>query len=157
MSANAPARTKGLAEEILLAQYKENCDQARQHENLRERTTAMIAATVGVLLGFLGLKASGSLLTDPLVPIIASFIILLGAFGMFSSWLFDNRARMHRATIDNILALLNAQPVRPPGIKKARLGWIWYAFHLLIVLLGTSAAAFLLARGAQAMVNTNDR
>jgi hypothetical protein len=109
MSANPAVRPKGLDEEILLARYKENCDQARQHENLRERTTAMIAATVGVLLGFLGLKASGSLPTGPLVPIMASFIVLLGAFGVFASWLFDNRARMHRATIDNIEACLKCE------------------------------------------------
>ena len=142
MSANAPIRPKGLDEEILLVRYKENCDQARQHENLRERTTAMIAATVGVLLGFLGLKTSGSLPSGALVPIIASFVILLGAFGIFASWLFDNRARMHRETIDIILALLKALPVRAPGIKKARLGWIWYAFHLLIVLLGAVLLRF---------------
>jgi|GEM_PF-6979420 len=136
MSANASSRQKGLDEEILLAQYKENCDQARQHENLRERTTAMIAATVGVLLGFLGLKECTTLPAGPLISLIATFIILLGVFGIFASWLFNNRAHMHRATIDNILILLEAKSVRPLGIKKARLGWIWYAFHLLIVLLG---------------------
>jgi hypothetical protein len=132
----AAPRQKGLVEETLLARYKENCDQARQHESLRERTTATIATTIGVLLGFLGLKQSAVLPSGPLAPVIAAFIILLGLFGIFASWLFDNRARMHRDTIAIILEMLNAPPVRPPGTKKANLGWIWYAFHLLIVLLG---------------------
>jgi len=135
MAAN-PIRPKGLDEEILLARYKENCDQARQHENLRERTTATVAATVGVLLGFLGLKQSGVLLRGPVVPVIAAFIVLLGLFGIFAAWLFDNRARMHRDTIKNILTQLAATPVRGTVRKKVRLGWIWYTFHALITLLG---------------------
>lgn len=142
MSTPVAPRAKGLDEEILLARYKENCDQARQHENLRERTTATIAATIGVLLGFLGLKANAALPSGPLVPVIAAFIILLGLFGIFASWLFDNRARMHRDTIENIMAALNATPIRTPATKKVRLGWIWYVFHLLISLLGTVLLRF---------------
>jgi hypothetical protein len=142
MPPEAP-RQKGLDEETLLVRYKENCDQARQHENLRERTTATIATTIGVLLGFLGLKQNGTLPQGPLVPVIAAFIILLGLFGIFASWLFDNRARMHRETIEIIMVeILKAPSVRKPGTKKARLGWIWYAFHLLIVSLGSVLLRF---------------
>ena len=137
MAAN-PIRPKGLDEEILLARYKENCDQARQHENLRERTTA----TIGVLLGFLGLKQDATLPHGPLVPIIAAFIILLGLFGIFASWLFDNRARMHRAAIKNILDQLGASAIRDAETKHVRFVWIWYTFHALLAVLGAVLLRF---------------
>lgn len=41
---------------VLLARYTENCEQARHHEQLRERTTSMVAQTSGVMLGLLGFK-----------------------------------------------------------------------------------------------------
>lgn len=142
MAAN-PIRTKGLDEEILLARYKENCDQARQHENLRERTTATIGATVGVLLGVLGLKNGGEVPTGKLACIIAGFIILLGAFGIVASWLFDNRARLHRAAITEILAQLHASKIRNDvETKRLRFVWIWYAFHTVIVMLGVVLLTF---------------
>ena len=40
----------------LLTRYKENADQARNHEQLRERTTRMVAMTVGILIGLLALS-----------------------------------------------------------------------------------------------------
>ena len=138
MAAN-PTRQKGLDEEILLARYKENCDQARQHENLRERTAATIAATVGVLLGVLSLKNCGTLPTGRLACIIAAFITLLGLFGIIASALFDNRARMHRKAIREILTQLKASKIRDdddPETKGIRFVWIWYVFHGMIALLG---------------------
>jgi len=136
MAAN-PIRQKGLVEETLLARYKENCDQARQHENLRERTTATIATTVGVLLGVLGLKNGGTLPTGQLACVIAAFIILLGVFGIIASALFDDRARMHRTAIRGILGQLGSSIEEDDAeTKRIRFVWIWYVFHSMIALLG---------------------
>src|SRR6188768_2498329 len=88
--------------DILLARYKENADQARHHETLRERSTAMVAQTCGVLLGFLGFK-EGKVVASPIVLMAGCFIVLLGLWGIFSSLMFEARARRHRARIDKIL------------------------------------------------------
>ena len=140
MCAN-PIRQKGLTEEVLLLRYKENCDQARQHENLRERTTATIATTVGVLLGVLGLKQNGAPPAGLLATVIAAFIILLGVFGIFASAAFEIRARMHRKRIAGILTKLDTliepdEAQTEAEAKRIRFVWIWYGFHGMIVLLG---------------------
>ena len=45
-------------QQILLARYKENSNRTRHHETLRERTTAMVAQTTGILLGLMGFGVS---------------------------------------------------------------------------------------------------
>lgn len=83
MAANAPQPNR----DILLARYKENADQARHHETLRERSTVMVAQATGVMLGLLGFK-EGTLSHSSAAAAIAVFIVLLGAWGIFSSITF---------------------------------------------------------------------
>ena len=123
----------GTSQEILLARHKENCDQARHHENLRERTTAMVAQTSGVMLGLVGFKA-GEWKDNPVGHLIAAFIVVLGAWGVFSSIMFETRARRHRKRIASIRAQL--EPSSEPGLNTKQMVWVWVVFHALIILLG---------------------
>ena len=123
---------------VLLARYKENADQARHHETLRERTTAVVAQTTGILLGLMGFK-EGSLYSSRVVPLISSFIILLGLWGIVSSIVFNNRARRHRDRIGYIRQKLDGG-----GTSEADnpwslgLNWVWVLFHSFVVVLGLS-------------------
>jgi hypothetical protein len=128
-----PASTPDQA--VLLARYKENADQARQHETLRERTTAMVAQTTGILLGLVGFK-EGSVHQNQLVPFVSAFVILLGLWGVFSSLLFERRLRRHRKRIDSIRAHL--EPSFGPEEKSHWTIWIWVLFHCGIVALGVT-------------------
>lgn len=123
---------------FLLARYKENADQARHHETLRERSTAMVAQTTGILLGLLGFK-EGTFATSHVVPLIAAFIILLGLWGIFSSLMFERRARRHRDRIDKIRKQLESG--FEPDPRGRRLIWVWVLFHTGIVLLGAALVA----------------
>jgi hypothetical protein len=124
---------------VLLARYKENADQARHHETLRERSTAVVAQTTGVLLGLMGFK-EGSLSSSHVVPLISSFIVLLGLWGLVSSIIFNSRARRHRRRIDKIRAKLEGYEKEDVGDSPWRQGlnWVWVIFHSLIVVLGVS-------------------
>ncbi|HYC91307.1 MAG TPA: hypothetical protein VEO54_18950 [Thermoanaerobaculia bacterium] len=126
---------KNLEEEILLTRYKENCDQARHHETLRERTTVMVATTTGVLLGLAAFK-DGDLRPGTATNLVASFIVLLGLFGIFASWMFDGRAREHRRRLMLALDLLRAQDLGHYRRTPIRLAIIWYLFHAGIAVLG---------------------
>jgi hypothetical protein len=114
--------------DILLVRYKENAEQARHHEQLRERSTSMVAATTGVLLGLTSLK-DGS----PFTPLAGAFIILLGLWGVYSSIAFENRARRHRARIGTILNQLGLDVEQS---TSHTFYLVWVAFHIGIVALG---------------------
>lgn len=59
-----PAGLTTREQNIIMGRYRENADQARHHETLRERSTSMVAQTSGVLLGLLGFK-EGRLVSSP--------------------------------------------------------------------------------------------
>ncbi len=120
-------------QDIILTRYRENADQARHHETLRERSTAMVAQTYGVLLGLLGFK-QGSLVSGTILYLIGSLIVLLGLWGVYSAVAFDNRARRHRERIDKLLVRLGE--IKSPSAKKHRLNLVWVAFHLGIIAIG---------------------
>lgn len=134
-------RTKGVREELLMLRYVENSGQARHHEVLRERTAATIGATVSGLLGLLVFGGGGAVPKGPIGPLIGAFVVVLGLFGIFASWLFENRARVHRARISVILTQLEATNIDGGVPKRLWLRSIWYAFHAMIVLLGVALLA----------------
>lgn len=135
MSDASNPECKGQGQTVLLARYKENCDQARHHEELRERTTAMVAQTSGVMLGLVGLR-EGQWKDNPASQLIAAFIVVLGAWGVFSSIMFEIRARRHRRRIASIRAQLESDPEQ--GLNTKQMVWVWVVFHSLIVLLGVA-------------------
>src|SRR5262245_19001320 len=135
MSEESPPTPAGTSQEILLARYKENCDQARHHESLRERTTAMVAQTSGVMLGLVGFR-DGQWKGNPAGQLIAAFIIVLGAWGVFSSIMFETRARRHRKRIASIRAQLESNS--EPGLNTKQMVCVWVVFHALIILLGVA-------------------
>ena len=118
---------------VYLARYKENADQARHHEVLRERSTTMVAQTTGVLLGLLGFK-EGNFLTSPIVSLVGIFIILLGGWGIFSAVMAESRARRHRERIDGFLTKLDTSFT--PDAKTKQTVWVWVLFHVGIIGLG---------------------
>ena len=123
---------------VYLARYKENADQARHHEVLRERSTTMVAQTTGVLLGLLGFK-EGNFTTNPIVSLAGIFIILLGIWGIFSSVMSESRARRHRARIDKFLEKLDTS--FKAGAKTKQTVWVWVLFHSGIIALGVAILA----------------
>jgi hypothetical protein len=127
--------TSSSEQSIRLARYKENSDQARHHEALRERTTSMVAQTTGILLGLLGFK-EGTFATSPVVPLMAAFIILLGLWGIFSSLMFERRTRRHRTRTDRIRGELEPNSESDP--KGRKMVWVWVIFHSGIVSLGVA-------------------
>jgi hypothetical protein len=102
----------------------------------------MVAQTVGVMLGLIGFK-EGNWADNPIGKLIAIFIILLGAWGVFSSLLFESRARRHRARIDKIRKELDAGFV--PGPKTKQMIWVWVLFHAAIIALGIALLLYLVA------------
>lgn len=118
---------------LLLARYKENCDQARHHEALRERTTAMVASTTGVMLGLAGFK-EGTWQGNPIGLLIAIFVVALGAWGIFSSTLSESRIRRHRDRIVEIRREL--EPGFKPTPPTRQTWWVWLLFHVGIAAVG---------------------
>lgn len=125
--------------DILLARYRENADQARHHEVLRDRSTAMVAQTSGVLLGLLGLK-EGSIAENPAYRLVGVLIMVLGAWGIYSSLVFESRARRHRKRIREILVRLE----EPVGERKDKHSfiWVWVLFHALIAGVGATVTFY---------------
>jgi hypothetical protein len=119
--------------DLLLIRYRENADQARHHEVLRERSTSMVAQTAGVMLGLLGL-AQGTVATNPGAPFVGAFIILLGAWGIYCSVEYEARARRHRDRIDTILKALD--PAHTPGPGSQRMIAVWVLFHIGVACAG---------------------
>lgn len=124
-------------QQVLLARYKENADQARHHETLRERSTAMVAATTGVMLGLLGFK-DGTIHHSEAAAVVGLFTILLGAWGMFSALVFESRARRHRNRIDRFLASLGV--TISTRRKRHELNSVWLLFHAAIICLGVTVS-----------------
>lgn len=118
--------------DVLLARYRENADQARHHELLRERSTAMVAATTGVLLGLAGFKGGAN--PSQLAPLVGLFIALLGFWGIYSSIVFERRARRHRDRIVTLLLRLGEDVNFPP--RRGTLNFVWILFHLAIIAVG---------------------
>lgn len=123
------------SEPALIARYKENADQARHHETLRERSTTMVLQTTGVVLGLLGLKG-GVVQAGHATIILALFVVLLGLWGIFSSLVFESRARRHRNRIDRLLKqLIPGFSTKP---KTHELNWVWLLLHSGVVVLGVA-------------------
>ena len=141
-------------ETILLAVYKENADQARQHELFRQTITTLVAGITGAVIGLLSLKETAAVLQSPLLPAAGSFLAVIGAFGLVASMKHYERNRMHverlrqaRTLLDeltstkNLLATIkkNAKTEHAkcfPRLSKTELNKVWNAFHVLVVAFG---------------------
>jgi hypothetical protein len=148
---------------LLLAMYKENCDQARHHEGLREKVTTIVGQTAGVVIGLFGFKESWSS-PQPIHLLIPTFVILLGIWGFTAAWKHNERAAMHRQRIRQCRRMLSElsgidlkamndrasvehlAEFGPNAEYEARTHIIWKAFNVLIALLGTVLFVAILAR-----------
>ncbi len=117
---------------LLLAYLKENCDQARHHEIQRERVTAIVASTTG--------------------------LIILGTWGYLAAWKHHERSRLHVQRIRECrkqlqvlsgvdLDALNAQAYQEhlarfgrSVLYESRTHLIWKAFPIIVSLIGVAVA-----------------
>jgi hypothetical protein len=141
-------------ETILLAVYKENADQARQHELFRQTITTLVAGITGAVIGLLSLKETAAVLQSPLLPVAGSFLAVIGTFGLIASMKHYERNRMHverlrraRAQLDQLTSTKKLLATikddadkdhnpRYPFLSKKRLNTVWNLFHLLIIAFG---------------------
>ena len=146
---------------LLLAIYKENCDQARHHEVQRERVTAIVGQTAGLVLGLFGFGQAWSD-PKPIHLVIPLFLILLGLWGFAASWKHNERSSLHRdrvrqcrkhlAELSGInLAKINADAeeahIAEFGKRaelETRTHIIWKIFNVIITLLGFVLLLYLL-------------
>jgi uncharacterized membrane protein YeaQ/YmgE (transglycosylase-associated protein family) len=145
-------------ENILLAIYKENADQARQHELFRQAITTLVAGITGAVIG-LSLKDASAALQGPLLTVAGIFLTIMGAFGLIASMKHYERNRMHVQRIRAIRNALDALPgVTPqllqninsaadaqhrqrfPRLAQTELNKVWNTFHVLVMALGIALA-----------------
>lgn len=143
-------------ETILLAIYKENADQARQHELFRQTITTLVGGITGAVIGLLSLKDTLLILRSPLLPVAGSFLAIIGIFGLIASMKHYERHQLHiqrmrglrneleqlptnsttgRLTSINTAANAIHNP-RFPILHKTELNKVWNTFHLLVIALG---------------------
>ena len=107
-------------ETILLAIYKENADQARQHEVFRQTITTLVAGITGAVIGLLSLKETAAVLHSPLLPVAGIFLAVIGTFGLIASMKHYERNRMHVERIREIRKALDALPgIKAPNLLRA--------------------------------------
>jgi len=159
---------------FLLAMYKEQCDQARQHESQRQQGATLVLALCSAMTVFAGATAawassrSGSLAFT--IPLLGAgiFICLLGVFGRRFSLKHYERSRLHvaRATIyrEDLEKLypgvgdlrtkmdkrhadewLERRGGRLTWVIKASLFRYWISLHSFIILWGAALVVVSLA------------
>jgi hypothetical protein len=142
---------------LLLAYLKENCDQARHHEIQRERVTAIVASTTGLVMGLFGFSSSWRQ-PSAIHLAVPFFMILLGTWGYLAAWKHHERSRMHvqriRVLRKQLSALsgidldaLNADAYTAhlarfgdSALYESRTHLIWKAFPLIVSLIGVAVA-----------------
>jgi hypothetical protein len=92
---------------LLLACLQENWYQARHHKLQRERVTAIVASTTGLVMGLFGFSSSwrhpsGEHLAVPF------FMVILGAWGYLAPWKHHERSRMNVQRIRALRKRLSA-------------------------------------------------
>jgi hypothetical protein len=148
---------------LILAIYKENCDQARHHEIQRERVTTIVAQTTGFILGLFGFASAWS---NPkyIHLAIPAFLILLGLWGFVASWKHNERSRLHVQRVRQCRARLSAlsgvnlesinsaaetehlKEFGPHAELETRTHLVWKTFHLLVAVLGIVIFIYLCTR-----------
>jgi hypothetical protein len=106
------------AQAFLLAMYKEQCDQARQHESLRQQSTTLILAMCSAAMALSGVLIATTIKTpdsealiDPGLllsgyALIGVFIALLSILGRRLSLVHYERNRQHTAQARSYRELL---------------------------------------------------
>ena len=143
-------------DELLWGLYEEHVTQARQHENQRERMTALIVAIAAGVVAFASqtdLARSELLLTVPL--------ILLGIFGAAFSRKHYERNRMHVSIAASYLTRLDPEIYGPRQVGESRhkddpkyrrsyrwrLHHFWEGLSWAVAILGAVASAVIWSNG----------
>lgn len=126
---------------FLQAMYKEQCDQARQHEALRQQSTTLIfalsgtiaalgAAAIGMTTGKEGLLAPGLPSMLALYAALGIFVTALGWFGRKLSVKHYERNKMHveygrayRRELEKMFSSPKYKALRQAALRKHRERW----------------------------------
>lgn len=138
-------------DDVLQKIYEEHLTQARHHESLRERITAMILALGAALLAF-----QGSISAASHKPFLGWLLVGLGLFGALTSLKHYERNRFHvavaralRMQMEQLLevrleetrrAAQREHNERHPILHRIRLYYLWLLPHLALVLVGLFVA-----------------
>jgi 4-amino-4-deoxy-L-arabinose transferase-like glycosyltransferase len=148
---------------LILAVYKENCDQARHHEVQRERVTTIVAQTTGFILGLCGFATAWS--TPKYIHLaIPAFIVLLGFWGFVAAWKHNERSKLHVQRVRqcrkrlSVLSGIDLDKINsdakvkhlaefgPQAELETRTHIVWKAFHLIVAILGIVILIYLWPR-----------
>src|SRR5947209_5626765 len=84
---------------VLIAEYNENCAQARNHEALRERLTNSVALLTGAVIGLLALKDKGEngfyIYGNYRLLFPSIFLSAVAMFGVIAARVHYNKNRNH--------------------------------------------------------------
>ncbi len=145
-----PPEPPAAVKDILLANYKEHADEARQHENQRERMTALVIAVGGGSLALATSKVEGVNLT-----LLGVALVVLGLYGAVFSLKHYERNRRHVAVmrgigrrLEELYPLANLQGVRAEvnaahregfgWVERVRVHHLWIGLPLMVSLLGVA-------------------
>jgi hypothetical protein len=145
---STPSEPPAAIKDILLANYKEHADEARQHENQRERMTALVIAVGGGSLALATSKIEGVN-----VGLLGGALVVLGLYGAVFSLKHYERNRRHAAMLkgigrrlEELYPLTQLQHIRSRaksehgksfgGVERLRLHYLWIGLPLMVSLLG---------------------
>jgi hypothetical protein len=136
---------------VLLTLYRENSAQARHHDRQRHAITAMVALVAALALGLVGPDTRW---------LCAALLVGAGGFGFLASLHHHERARLHVERVHAVrrelsrlfevdiaelygaAAKVHARRYPRLSERTARVHWLWQAFHVGIVGLGSALALF---------------
>jgi hypothetical protein len=126
-------------QEFLQAMYKEQCDQARQHENLRQQSTTIVLGISAAIIAAVSATAANAisalanahaLWLFGFYAIFGMFIIVLGRFGRSFSLQHYERNRFHserageyRERLERMFPAGHYEQLREDAKEKHRTKW----------------------------------
>ena len=120
--------------DVLQKFYVEHATQARQHETLRDRSTALMVTISAALGGFLG--SNFQRIDAAPFKAVATLVVALGVFGALVSYKHYERNRMHVRIVGALRHRVNAELKKLTGLdnevlmSEARSGHeAEFAFH----------------------------
>lgn len=147
--------------EVIWELIKDNFEQGRSHEEMREKTVTLTITIATILVAALAIESVGKTTLDvfgyhlKIQGLIGIILLGLGVFGAFCSQKHYERNRMHIKLAQKFLARLQAQPGYLPFDVSAefaahaeakdwkaahwestKLNWLWTGFPLFIAIVG---------------------
>lgn len=133
---------------ILLKMYEEQRTQARHHESQRISVTNILITLTVASLGLIG-----HLRFQPEALPLAVFLVVIGVYGLITTWKLYERSRYHyarsslyRDKVDEFSPRLEVLPIKQKAVEihalrfkvtpRLRLHWLWALLYLTIIAMG---------------------